>query len=309
MSLPLSKVLVIGAGELGLEVLRSLSEEKRVKQGDTKVTVLLRPSASSSSKDTSAIERLGCSTIRHDISTLDENGLAGILQHYDAVVSCTGFAAGSGTQLKITRATIAAKVKRFFPWQFGVDYDAIGHGSGQNLFDEQLEVRSLLQSQTNVDWIIVSTGIFMSFVFEDVFGVVVGATDASADAIYVRALGAWENGLTVTAVEDIGRLTAGALFDSSIGRQVIYTAGDTFTYDSLATAVQRVTGKQVHKELWDRRHLMEDLNVDPDNTILKYRVAFAAGKGVMWDKAASYNESKGVSVTDVETWLAQHVKR
>jgi hypothetical protein len=45
-----------------------------------------------------------------------------------------GFASGPGSQLKICRAVLEAGVERFFPWQFGVDYDVIGRGSAQTLF-------------------------------------------------------------------------------------------------------------------------------------------------------------------------------
>ncbi|MGF6660693.1 hypothetical protein QF000_002338 [Paraburkholderia atlantica] len=68
-----------------------------------------------------------------------------------------------GVQLKITQAALDAKVKRYFPWRFGVDYDIIGRGSAQVLFDEQLDVRDLLRAQTGTEWVIVSTGMFTSF--------------------------------------------------------------------------------------------------------------------------------------------------
>jgi hypothetical protein len=70
--------------------------------------------------------------------------------------------------------------------QFGGDYDAIGRGSAQPLFDIQLDVRDLLRAQTKTEWVIVSVGIvskplsytvvmltaiqFTSFVFEPMFG-------------------------------------------------------------------------------------------------------------------------------------------
>jgi len=54
-------------------------------------------------------------------------------------------------------------VKRYFPWQFGVDYDVIGRGSAQDLFDKQLDVRHLLRGQSGTEWVVVSTGMFMSF--------------------------------------------------------------------------------------------------------------------------------------------------
>ena len=63
----------------------------------------------------------------------------------------------AGTQRKIYEAVLlSAKQesqkgnkgikKRYFPWQFGVDYDVIGKGSSQDLFTEQLAVRDMLRS-------------------------------------------------------------------------------------------------------------------------------------------------------------------
>lgn len=63
-------------------------------------------------------------------------------------------------------------MKRDLPWQFGVHYDVIGKGSVQDLFDEQFECETLLRSQQAMEWIIVSTGMFTSFLFETSFGVV-----------------------------------------------------------------------------------------------------------------------------------------
>ena len=88
------------------------------------------------------------------------------------------------------------------PWQFGVDYDVLGKGSAQDLFNEQLEVRELLRAQRATEWIIISTGMFTSFLFEPAFGVVDLAKNT------VHALGSWDTQVTVTTPEDIGMLTA-----------------------------------------------------------------------------------------------------
>lgn len=136
------------------------------------------------------------------------------------MVSCIGFAAGPGTQRKITEAALAARVSRYFPWQFGVDYDAIGHGSPQDLFDEQLDVRDMLRAQDDTEWVIVSTGMFTSFLFEPDFGVV----DLAANT--VNALGSWDTEVTVTTPEDIGVLTAEIIQTRPrIANQVVYVAG------------------------------------------------------------------------------------
>lgn len=83
-----------------------------------------------------------------------------------------GFVAGAGTQIKITRAVLEAGVSRYFPWQFGVNYDVVGKGSGQPVWDEQYDVRTLLREQNTTQWVIVSTGMFTSFLFEPAFDVV-----------------------------------------------------------------------------------------------------------------------------------------
>lgn len=300
-------ILVLGAGELGMQVIKATVRYKAVQEHTTSLAVVLRPVSSSSSKDASEIEALGCSIIRHDVAASDIDDLARIFADYDAVVSCLGYAAGPGVQLNITRAVLKARVKRFFPWQFGVDYDAIGRGSGQTLFDEQLDVRELLRAQTDVDWVIVTTGVFMSFVFESFFGVVEGVKDFGAEAITVRALGAWDNGLSVTAVEDIGTLTAAILFDETVKQEVIYTSGDTFSYRQLSDVVGNVMRKPIKTELWTRDHLATELTKDPKDTVRKYRVAFAAGKGVLWDKKKTYNARKNIATYDVKRWLEENI--
>lgn len=93
-------------------------------------------------------------------------------------------------------------MKRYFPWQFGVDFEVIGRGSPQDLFDAQLDVRELLRAQDKTEWVIISTGMFTSFLFEPVFEVVDFENDT------VNALGSLENSVTLTTPDDIGTLTA-----------------------------------------------------------------------------------------------------
>jgi hypothetical protein len=140
------------------------------------------------------------------------------------VIGCTGFVAGSGIQRKLAHAVLDASVKRNFPWQFGVDYDVIGRGSAQDLFDEQLDVRDLLRSQDRTEWVIVSTGMFTSFLFEPSFDVVDRAQNT------VHALESWDTAVTVTTPEDIGTLTAEILFaEPRVVNRIVYTAGDTIS--------------------------------------------------------------------------------
>ena len=197
-------------------------------------------------------------------------------------------------------------MKRYFPWQFGVDYDVIGRGSAQTLFDEQLDVRDLLRGQSGTEWVIVSTGMFTSFLFEGYFGVV----DLAVTPGKVRALGGWENQVSLTTPEDIGKLTAEIVFENSpkFKNEVLYTAGQTVSYGEVADLVDEVLERKVQREVWTVSALKEDLAREPENPINKYRVVFAEGKGCSWDMAGTFNANRGIEVEDVRAWMLKNLK-
>lgn len=299
---PSRSILVLGAGELGLEVLRRLAKRVVTVPG-TSVTVLLRQStiqstAPAKQKNLGELRALGVEFLAGDLVEESAEELAALFHSFDTVIGCTGFVAGRSIQLKLARAVLAAGVKRYFPWQFGVDYDLIGRGSAQDLFDEQLDVRDLLRAQTKTEWVIVSTGMFTSFLFEPSFGVVDLANNT------VHALGSWGNAVTVTTAEDIGVLTAEVVFaEPRIANQIVYTAGDTITYGRLADLIDAELGLKVKRQTWTVPYLKEELAKDPANPLKKYRVVFAEGKGVSWDPSQSFNARRGIAVVDVATWI------
>ena len=284
---PLS-ILVLGAGELGLPVLRHLVKHVARLPGST-LSVLLRPATIASrdtdkQRDLATLRALGIHFVPGDLAADPAEALASTFIPFHTVVGCTGFVGGSGTQRKLARAVLGAGGRRYVPWQFGVDYDALGRGSAQNLFDEQLDVRDLLRGQSRTAWVLISTGLFTSFLFEPSFGVVDLAQNV------VHALGSWDNAVTVTAPEDIGRLTAAVLFaEPAIVNQVVYTAGDTITYGQLADTVEAVLGTEVQRVEWRVPRLEAELARDPNNAIKKYRVVFAQGRGQLgtWTKPST----------------------
>ena len=303
-----TSILVLGAGELGMAVLRSLSQRAAWSPG-ADITVLLRPSSLHSSDpgkqaQIAELRSLGIKALPGDLAG-PATDLTALFQGFDTVVSCTGFVSGSGGfQMKLARTVLDAGVKRYFPWQFGVDYDAIGRGSAQELFTEQLDVRDLLRGQTRTEWVIVSTGIFTSFLFEPSFGVVDLAENT------VHALGSWETAVTVTTPEDIGLLTAEIVFaEPRIANSIVYTAGDTVTYARLADIVDAVLDRKVKRIEWSVPELKAELAQDPDNGIKKYRVVFAEGNGVSWNSADTFNARHGIPVTGVEQWARENLKQ
>lgn len=298
-------LLVLGAGQLGMAVLRALAP--RAAEHSQSVTVLVSPQTISSSKP-SDIERLdvlralGVKVIGFDL-TADTAALEALFAGYRTVISCTGFVAGPGTQLKIARAVLAAKVERYFPWQFGVDYDVVGQGSGQPVFDEQYQVRQLLRAQQQTEWVIVSTGMFTSFLFEPAFDVV------NLAARTIHGLGTWDTRVTVTTPEDIGRLTTEVLLaEPRIANEVVYVAGDTISYGDLAEVVERVSGQTFKKKLWSLDKLRADLAQAPDDVMTRYRAAFAQGDGMWWDKANTFNALRGIDTDDLASYLTRLLK-
>ncbi len=301
-----NSILVLGAGELGMAVLRNLARRTASVSG-VSLSVFLRQSSIDSrdadkQKDIAELRSFGIELVAGDLAIQSDASLAAVFRRFDTVISCTGFVGGAGVQLKITRAVLDAGVKRYIPWQFGVDYDVIGRGSAQSLFDEQLDVRDLLRSQNQTEWVIVSTGMFTSFLFEPSFGVV----DLSQNTVH--ALGSWDNAVTVTTANDIGMLTAEILFaEPRIADQVVYLAGDTITYRQLADAVNATLGLNVSRVEWSVAQLKRDLAGEPESSLKKYRLVFAEGAGVAWDKDRTFNMQGGYAVLDLEGWMRENL--
>ncbi|WP_319422383.1 aromatic alcohol reductase [Pleurocapsa sp. FMAR1] len=300
-------ILVLGAGELGMAILRNLAKRAALFPGTT-LTVLLRPSTINSHdpsklRKLDELQSLGVRFLPSDLATDSICDLSRLFKDFHTVIGCTGFVAGRDIQLKLARAVLDASVKRYFPWQFGVDYDIIGKGNSQDLFDVQLDVRNLLRSQERLEWVIVSTGMFVSFLFEPSFGVV----DLTQNMIH--ALGSWDNAVTVTTSEDIGALTAEIIFaEPRIVNRIVYTAGDTVTYAQLADIVDSVLGRKMQRVEWSVPMLKDELAKDPGNLIKKYRVVFAEGKGVSWEIDKTFNAQHGIEVCSVKRWAQKNLK-
>ncbi|RDL37727.1 putative isoflavone oxidoreductase [Venustampulla echinocandica] len=311
MPLP-TNILVLGLGELGTAILNSLSTRA---PHTTKLTVTLRPQtiSSPSASKKAEIESLraqGISILAADISTLSLTSLTELFKPFDLIISALGFASGPGSQVKITRAVLDAKVPWYIPWQFGVDYDIVGRGSAQPVWDEQLDVRDLIRDpgQKDTEWTIISTGMFTSFLFEESFGVVL----SDDGEVLVRALGGEENRVTVTSPGDIGRAVAEVVFDGDERRyrnQVVYTAGDTISYGRLAKTLEEVTGRTVRREPRSVEVLREELEENPEDVLRRYRVVFAEGKGVSWDKERSFNVQRGMEMQDARGWLKENLEK
>ncbi|KAK1660083.1 isoflavone reductase [Colletotrichum godetiae] len=301
-------ILVLGAGELGTAILNALTSHSS-RPPNSPISVLLRPSTISSSdrskaKSIAHFTSLGISLEPGDVVHDSLQSLASIFAKYDIVISCTGFVGPVGTQLRICEAVLLAKVRRYFPWQFGVDYDVIGRGSTQTLFDEQLDVRDMLRAQRETEWVIVSSGLFMSFLFVKEFGVV------DFEERKLRALGGWDVEVTLTQPDDIARMTAEVVFEPrgipGEGRNVVYVAGDTVSYETAADLVEeQFPGVEFSREVWDMGLIRESLVEDPGNNWNKYRGIFGSGKGISWPLGKTLNGERRIALEDLRTFLGR----
>jgi hypothetical protein len=289
--MPPTRILVIGAGELGLAILEAFAAHP----SKPVLSVLLREGSPSAA----AVAHLGVTPVFADLAA-SVSDLAAVFAAFDIVLSAAGFGAGPGTQLRLAHAALQARVRRFVPWQFGVDYDAIGRGAPQPLFDEQLDVRALLRAQADVPWTVVSTGLFTSFLFAPAFGVVERA--GTGRAVAVHALGSWDNALTLTAAEDIARITAALLLDGAPPDGVVHVAGDTRTFADVARVLE-ARGWAVSRPLRSVPALEADLARDPANGGLRYQLVWARGVGVSWAVAESWNGRRGIAGQTLEEWV------
>ena len=295
------KVLVLGAGQLGAAVLEALIPAVTQRQGS--VWVMVSPASFDSEGQllSATHQRLaapGANFIAVDVAASTVELLKTHFAAFDTIINCMGFVAGPGTQIKITRAVLEAGVKRYFPWQFGVNYDVVGKGSGQPVWDEQYDVRTLLREQRATEWVIVSTGMFTSFLFEPAFDVV------NLSQRTVHALGGWENQVTVTSPVDIGRLTTEIyLHQPRIINEVVFVAGETTSYGKLAETVERVTKQTFAKSVLTLPALQAELRAHPDDPMLRYRAAFARGDGMWWPMRDTWNAQNNLPTEDIASWL------
>ncbi|KAK0642076.1 isoflavone reductase family protein [Cercophora newfieldiana] len=297
-------ILIIGAGELGNAVLDALLSHPN--RTTTKISLLRRPSTLTSSdpavqQENTRLTDLGITLEPGDFVNSPVPELASTFRNYHTIIQCSGFGLPPGTQSRVTDAVLEAGVPRYFPWQFGLDYPAIGKGSAQDLFDEMLAVREKLAAQTKTKWTVVSTGLFMSFLFEKGFGVV------DLDEKKVMALGGWEKRVTLTAAGDIGRVVAEMVFGEDVERttldKVVFVAGDTVTYGEVADVLERVIGGEWEKSVLDMEGVRRELERAPEDGMTKYRGVFAAGRGTAWDVDRTWNHARGMKLVGLEEYL------
>jgi hypothetical protein len=319
-------ILILGAGELGMAMLKAFARANHA-AARPDITVLLRPSTAQLPRHNAKVAPIynlpmSVKILARDLAASGQLELAEVFKPYRIIIGCTGYdqkGSGSevGMQMKIARAIFeAGTVKLYIPWQFGVDYDRFEMGTAGGLFDEQKGVRSFLREMTKAGkietkWIIISTGIFMSFLFEDFWGVV---QQDNTEGFVINALGSWDTTTTVTTSSDIGRLTREVVLAAlkttpeavALHNRPVFVAGDSITYSELFEAIKDTTQLPVRKgSVWDMKTLEEKMSKNPDDILSKYRFAFGRGVGVSWRMSATFNSQHGIRAQGLRDWLTE----
>lgn len=294
------RILVIGTGELGLAMIKSIYSYMPKSDEKIEIGILDLPERL---QDEEFKKQVNFSNTFLEPANLREESierLSEIFKNYGTVICCSGFSIGAGMQIKITKAALEANVHRYIPWQFGVDYDKIGRNSAQPVFDEQLDVRDLLRNQEKTNWIIISTGMITSFLFREDFGVV------NLSEKIVHALGNWQNSLTLTTCEDIGELTVAILFHQpELLNEVVFVSGETLSFEQIANIVEHFFDEKFERVLWSPEYLREALLNDPENNLKRYRIVFTH-PGVTWPMAKTFNVKNNIDTTSVKQWLKEN---
>ncbi|KAJ2377310.1 hypothetical protein IW150_001464 [Coemansia sp. RSA 2607] len=166
----------------------------------------------------------------------DESSLTEAFRNKDVVISTLAF--GSQVhEITAVKAAINAGVKWFIPSEFSVDLE---HPANKELpfFAQKLETRKLLESQSEMAYTYILTGIFA-----DQFLIPMRKWDIEASTVVIPGNGTAKN--SYTSRKDVAAYTAAILrrpdrFKNTSARLASYT----LSYNEWVEVVERVSGRK-----------------------------------------------------------------
>ena len=144
-------------------------------------------------------------------------------------------------QGSLLRAAVAAKVKRFIPSDFSLDFTKCTPGSNRNL-DLRREFHVELD-KSGIAWTSILNGAFMDLVTG-------GQIPLINDSWHrIMHFGSVDQKLDVTTVPDVAAFTAAVAADPRPTPKFLRIAGDSFSAKGLAVIVTRLRGRE-YKPIW-----------------------------------------------------------
>lgn len=250
-------ILIAGAtGNLGGRIVDALLKQ------NANVRVVAR--AESEPKKVSALKNKGVQVIQADM--LDKNKIAKVCAGADCVVSALSGLRETiiDTQKVLLDAAVEAKVPRFIPSVFSLDFANLVPGTNRNL-DLRREFESYLDDAT-----IATTSIYNG-AFMDLL-----TTDMPLILFKFRRILYWGTPnvkMDLTTMDDVAEYTARAAIDTDTPRR-LRIAGDTVSAADVKKIVSKVTSK--------RFHLLRAGSISLLNVIINIAQFFAPAKNKLY---------------------------
>jgi uncharacterized protein YbjT (DUF2867 family) len=231
---PQGFVVVAGAaGHLGSLI--SFALRKR----NVAVKALVRPGTATS--HTKTLCDAGVTIAEVDLS--DFKALTKTLQGASTVVSALQGLRDVilGVQGTLLNAAVAAKVPRFIPSDFSLDFTKTKPGANRNL-DLRREFHAKME-ESGIRWTSILNGAFMELVTS-------GQIPLINDSWHrIMHFGSADQKLDVTTMEDVAAYTAAVAADPNPTPKLLRIAGDSFNAYDLAAIVTRMRG-QKYTPMW-----------------------------------------------------------
>jgi uncharacterized protein YbjT (DUF2867 family) len=234
MSNPEGFVVVAGAaGHLG-----SLIALNLVKR-DVTVKALVRPGTAASR--TSSLRDAGVTIVEADLT--DVPALTETLKGASTVVSALQGLGDVilGVQGALLDAAVAAKVQRFIPSDFSLDFTKTEPGSNRNL-DLRRQFHTQLD-KSGIEWTSILNGAFMELITG-------GKLPLINDSWHrIMHFGSADQKLDFTTVPDVAAYTAAVAADPKPTPKFLRIAGDSFSPTELAATVTQLRGQE-YSTMW-----------------------------------------------------------
>ena len=234
MSTPKSFVAVAGAaGHLGSLIALSLRTR------NIAVKALVRPGTAASR--TQALRDAGVTIAEVEMTNV--LSLTETLQGASTVVSALQGLRDVilDVQGALLNAAVAAKVSRFIPSDFAIDFTKTAPGSNRNL-DLRREFHATLD-ESGIKWTGILNGGFMELLIS-------GQLPLINDNWHrIMCVGSTDQKWDFTTVPDVAAYTAAVAADPNPTPRILRIAGDSFNAKDLATVVSRVRGHK-YTTMW-----------------------------------------------------------
>lgn len=234
MSTSQSFVAVAGAaGHLGSLIALNLRKK------NVAVKALVRPGTAASRTQTLS----NAGVIITEVEMTDIPALTEALKGASTVVSALQGLRDviQGVQGALLSAAVAAKVQRFIPSDYSLDFTKTEPGSNRNL-DLRREFHTKLD-QSGIQWTSILNGAFMELVTG-------GQIPLINDKWHrIMHFGSSDQKLDVTTVPDVAAYTAAVAADQNQTPNILRIAGDSFSANDLATIVTQMRGEK-YTTMW-----------------------------------------------------------